>query len=142
MTRLVFILAVLFVLAGCATGSALVTGQVRTAIEDHSTIQILTTMPAGAEEIAIVKASSDAGWNEQASLDYAVEELKKQAAKLGANAVVITGRDTSSEVYSVPVYNSSPIIGSSSVEIVQGVAVWIEPEKTDPYAEETDPYAW
>ena len=141
MTRLAFILAVLFVLAGCATGSALVTGQVRTAIEDHSTIQILTTMPAGAEEIAIVKASPDAGWNEQASLDYAVEELKKQAAKLGANAVVITGRDTSSEVYSVPVYNSSPIIGSSSVEIVQGVAVWIEPEEIDPYSEETDPYA-
>lgn len=28
MTRLAFILAVLFVLAGCATGSALVTGQV------------------------------------------------------------------------------------------------------------------
>ena len=149
MTRLALILAVLFVLAACATGSALVTGQVRTAIEDHSTIQILTTMPAGAEEIAIVKASSDSGWTEQGSLDYAVEELKKQAAKLGANAVVIIGRDTSSEVYSVPVYNSSPIIGSSSVEIVEGVAVWIEPEKTvpyaeetDPYAEETDPYAW
>jgi nucleotide-binding universal stress UspA family protein len=142
MTRLALILAILFVLAGCATGSALVTGQVRTAIEDHSSIQILTTMPADAEEIAIVKASSDSGWTEQGSLDYAVDELRKQAAKLGANAVVITGRDTSSEVYSVPVYNSSPIIGSSSDEIVQGIAVWIEPEKVNPYAEETDPYAW
>ena len=142
MTRLALILAVIFVLAGCATGSALVTGQVRTAIKDHSTIQMLTTMPADAEEIAIVKASSDSGWTEQGRVDYAVEELKKQAAKLGANAAVTTGRDTSSEVYSVPVYNSSPIIGSSSVEIVQGVAVWIEPEKTNPYAEETDPYAW
>ena len=57
MTRLALILAILFVLAGCATGSALVTGQVRTAIEDHSSIQILTTMPADAEEVAIVKAS-------------------------------------------------------------------------------------
>ena len=142
MTRLALILAVIFVLAGGATGSTLVTGQVRTAIKDHSTIKILTTMPADAEEIAIVKASSDAGWTAQGSLDYAVEELQKQAAKLGANALVTTGRDTSSEVDSVPVYNSSPIIGSSSVEIVQGVAVWIEPEKTDPYAEETDPYAW
>ena len=54
--------------------------------------------------------------------------------------MVITGRDTSSEVYSVLSLRSSPIIGLSSVEIVQGVAVWIEPEKTDPYAEETDPY--
>ena len=57
MTRLALILAILFVLAGCATGSALATGQVRTAIEDDSSIQILTTMPADAEEVAIVKAS-------------------------------------------------------------------------------------
>ena len=128
MTRLATILAVTFALFGCATGtgSALVTGPIRPAIEDHTIVQILTTMPAGAEKIAIVKASSDSGWTEQGSLNYAVEELKKQAAKIGANAVVINGRDTSSEVYSVPVYGSSPIIGSSSVEIVQGAAVWID----------------
>ena len=131
MTRLALILAILFVLAGCATGSALVTGQVTTAIKDHSSIQILTSMPAGAEEIAIVKASSDAGLTQQGSLDYAVEELKKQAARVGANGVVITGSDLLREVYSVPVYNSSPIIGSSSVEIVQGVAVWIEQKKKE-----------
>ena len=131
MTRLALILTVIFALVGCATGSALVTGQVRTAIEDHSTIQILTSMPAGAEEIAIVKASSDAGLTQHGGLDYAVEELKKQAARVGANGVVITGSDLLREVYSVPVYNSSPIIGSSSVEIVQGVAVWIEPKKKE-----------
>ena len=50
-------------------------------------------MPAGAEEIAIVKASSDAGLTQHGSLDYAVEELKKQAARVGANGVVITGSD-------------------------------------------------
>jgi uncharacterized protein YbjQ (UPF0145 family) len=125
MTRLLLIFIFVFTLVGCATGSALVTGQARTAIEDHLSVKVLTQMPVGAEEIAIVKASSDAGWTEQGSLDYAVEELKKQAAKLGANAVVITGRDTSSEVYSVPVYNSFPITGSSSTEIVQGVAIWV-----------------
>lgn len=127
MTRLLLIFIFVFTLFGCATGtgSALVTGQTRPAIEDHLSVKVLTQMPVGAEEIALVKASSDAGWTAQGSLDYAVEELKKQAAKLGANAVVITARDTSSEVYSVPVYNSSPIIGSSSAEIVQGVAVWL-----------------
>ena len=129
--RLALILSGILSIAGCATGtgSALITGQFRPAVEDHSTVRILTMMPQGAEEIAIVKASSDSGWTEQGSLNYAVEELKKQAAKLGANAVVITGRDTTSEVYSVPVYDSSPIIGSSSVEIVGGVAVWIEDEQ-------------
>ena len=89
-----------------------------------------------------MKASSDAGLTQHDGLDYAVEELKKQAARVGANGVVITGSDLLREVYSVPVNNSSPIIGSSSVEIVQGVAVWMKTEKVDPYAEETDPYAW
>lgn len=36
MTRLATILAVTFALFGCATGSALVTGQIRPAIEDHT----------------------------------------------------------------------------------------------------------
>lgn len=29
------------------------------------------------------------GWTEQGSMDYAVEELKKQAAAIGANGVLI-----------------------------------------------------
>lgn len=78
---LLFVLA--GALAGCASGSALVTGQARPPIQDHTTVLILTEMPKGAEQIAIVKASSDAGWTQQGSLDYAVEELKEQAAKVG-----------------------------------------------------------
>jgi hypothetical protein len=77
-------------------------------------------MPEGAEEIAIVKASSDSGWTQQDSLDYAVDELKKQAAKVGANAVVLTGRDTSSQTVGVPVYGGGTVVSSSEVEVVQG----------------------
>jgi uncharacterized protein YbjQ (UPF0145 family) len=120
---LFFIVAVL---TGCASGSALVTGQTRPAIEDHTTVRILTVMPEGAEEIAIVKTSSDSGWTQQDSLDYAVDELKKQAAKVGANAVVLTGRGTSSRTVGVPVYGGSTIVSSSEVEIVQGIAVWVD----------------
>jgi hypothetical protein len=83
-------------------------------------------MPNGAEEIAIVKASSDSGLTQQGSLDYAVEELKKQAAKVGANAVVLTGRDTSSKTVGVPVYGGGTAVSSSEVEIVQGIAIWVE----------------
>ena len=75
-----------------------------------------------------MKASFDSGWTEKGSLDYAVDELRKWAANLNANAAETNGRDASSEVYSEPVYNSSPIIGSSSVEIVQAVTVCIQPE--------------
>ncbi len=90
------------------------------------TVRILTEMPDGAEEIAIVKASSDSGWTQQDSLDYAVGELKKQAAMVGANAVVLTGRDTTSQTVGVPVYGGGTIVSSSEVEIVQGIAVWVD----------------
>ena len=114
------------VLLGCASGSALMVGQPRITIEDHTSVQILTEMPDGAEKIAIVKASSDAGWNQQQSLDYAVEELKRLAAKVGANAVVLTDRNTTSQVAGVPVYGGGTVVTSSEVEIVQGMAVWVE----------------
>jgi len=124
--RFVLVAVVSALLAGSASGSALVTGQTRPAIEDHTTVSILTEMPEGAEEIAMVKASSDSGWTQQDSLDYAVDELKKQAAKVGANAVVLTSRDTSSQVVGVPVYGGGTVVGSSEVEIVQGIAVWVD----------------
>lgn len=117
---------VVSILVGCASGSALVTGQTRPAIEDFNTVSILTEMPEGAEQIAIVKASSDAGMTQQGSLNYAVEELKRQAAKVGANSVVLTGRDTSSQVVGVPVYGGGTIVSSSETEIVQGIAVYVK----------------
>lgn len=123
--RLFLSILIFAVLVGCASGSALVTGTTRPAIEDHASIIILTEMPEGAEEIARVKASSDSGWTQQGSLDYAVEELKKQAAKVGANAVVLSNRETSSQIVGVPVYGGGTIIGSSEVEVVEGIAIWV-----------------
>ena len=99
-------------LAGCATGSSIVVGEVRDPI-DPSKVKLYLEAPANYDVIGIVKASSDAGWTEQDSVDYAVEELKNQAAKLGANGVFIetTGETTSTIIggqdtgylYAVPV---------------------------------------
>ena len=83
-------------------------------------------MPEGAEQIAIVKASSASGWNQQEKLDYAVEELKKQAAKVGANAVVLTDRDTATQVIGVPTYGGGTTVSSSETEIVEGIAVYVK----------------
>ena len=113
-------------LAGCASGSALVTGQVRPAIEDFNTVEILTEMPEGAEEIAIVDSISGVGLNRQKRLDYAMEELKKQAAKVGANAVVITKRETKSQLVGIPTHSGGTMIGTDEDEIVEGIAIWIE----------------
>ena len=55
--RTILMTFVAAVLVGCASGSAIVTGQARPAIEDFSVVTILTEMPDGAEQIAIVKGN-------------------------------------------------------------------------------------
>lgn len=80
--------------SACASGTAIVTGAKREPT-NPATIRLVHTMPEGADVIARVEASSDGGFTEQGSLDYAVEELKKQAAKVGANALVITSTGNS-----------------------------------------------
>lgn len=82
------------IVAACASGTALVTGAKREPT-NPATIRLVHTMPDGADVIARVEASSDSGLTDQGSLDYALEELKKQAAKVGANALVITSTGNS-----------------------------------------------
>jgi len=86
-------------LVACASGSTIVTGTTRTPL-DPSQVKLYLELPAKYEIIGIVNASSDAGWTEQGSQDYAVQELKTQAAKLGANGVLLetTGERTSTAV--------------------------------------------
>ena len=99
-------------LTACASGSSIITGTTRDPI-DPSQVNLYLEPPEEYEAIGIVKASSDAGWTEQDSVNYAIEELKNQAAKLGANGVLLsaTGETTSMAVggygtgymYAVPV---------------------------------------
>ena len=58
---------------------------------DPSMVRMFSKPPTEYEVIGVVKASSEMGITEQLSMDYAVEELKKQAAAIGANGLVITG---------------------------------------------------
>jgi len=111
-------------LNACASGSAIVTGVKRPAL-DFNQVRLYLEAPEQYETIGIVKASSDAGITQQASQDYAVEELKKQAAKIGANGVILTtaGERTSSiistnadgSIYTIPV----------SAQTVSGKAVFV-----------------
>jgi len=78
----------------CASGTALVTGAKREPT-NPTTIRLVHSIPEGADVIARVEAISDRGFTDQGSLDYAVEELKKQAAKVGANVLVITSTGNS-----------------------------------------------
>lgn len=79
----------MLVLSACAEGTTVVTGQQRPAV-NPSQVQIYANAPElPYEVIAIVSASSGNGWTDQQSLDYAVDELKNQAAAVGANGVIL-----------------------------------------------------
>nr|MBP3283590.1 hypothetical protein [Treponema sp.] len=85
---LIFALALSFIIVGCASGTVLVTGTQRAAINPE-TVVIYTEAPAKYEVIGIVNASSDATGIAQTDLNYAIAELKKQAAKIGANGIIL-----------------------------------------------------
>ena len=118
------ILVLAAVLAGCASGPPGVTGQVRPAIEDHTTITILTEMPEGAEQIAIVKVKepTKAGFSQQQKIDFVVEELRQQAAKVGANTVVIGSTSTERNMISTSDEKST----FNKAGVVHAVAVWVD----------------
>jgi hypothetical protein len=105
-------------ITACASGSSVVTGATRAPIASEQ-VRLYLEPPADFEVIGLVNASSDAGWNEQGSMDYAIEELKRQAAKLGANGVlIVSSGDTTTAVgrYAIPV----------TAKTVQGRAIFVK----------------
>ena len=113
-------------LGGCATGSAIVVGEARKAIQPDQ-VKLYLDPPETYETIGIVKASSDAGWTEQDSIDYAIEELKNQAAKIGANGVLIqaTGQNSSTVIggYGTGYLYAIPV----TEQTVTGKAIYVAP---------------
>ena len=85
-----------WLLTGCATTSHVITGKVRTPIEP-SQVTIYTTAPPNYQEIAVIDATSrsSGSFGDQKKMDVVVERLKKEAASLGANGVLLqsTGSD-------------------------------------------------
>jgi hypothetical protein len=85
------ILIALFV-NGCATSSHTIVGQVRAPI-DPGDVEIYTSPPRRYEEIALLDASSvgSLGRASEAGTDEAIYRMKEDAAKLGANGILLTG---------------------------------------------------
>lgn len=84
---------VLVIVPGCnvTSGSRIVVGASRPPITPES-VKIYIRPPAQFEEIAIVNASSkNAFASDQSLTDSALLRMKKDAAKLGANGVLLSG---------------------------------------------------
>lgn len=120
----IFFLILTVIFFSCASGTYLVTGVKRPAISADE-VQIYAEEPENYETIGIVNASSDAGLTAQGSLNYAVSELKKQAAKIGANGVLIINTGKSADGY---VYSNGIVFADESYNI-SGKAIYVLPEK-------------
>jgi len=83
-------------LAGCATTSHVITGKPRAPI-DPLQVTLYSVAPPKYEEIAVIEASSRSSFavGDQHKMDAVIERLKKEAASLGANGVLLqrTGSD-------------------------------------------------
>jgi hypothetical protein len=89
MKRLSLLVCILAI-GGCAyvDGSTLVTGTTRTAL-DPAEVKLYLDAPTDYEIVGVVSATGN-GWTEQESQDLAIEELKKRAANVGANGILLT----------------------------------------------------
>ncbi len=124
---------VLLVAAGCASTSRVMLGQARAPI-DPAMVQIYSTPPAGSVEIAQLESSSAVGFGTQGQTDAAVARLKREAAALGANGVLLMGVGSSGSPVGMSVgagSYGSHVGGGLGVGIpttqrrAAGVAIWV-----------------
>jgi uncharacterized protein YbjQ (UPF0145 family) len=113
-------------LAGCATDAIVLTGTARPPISPAE-VKIYSQPPAVFEEIAILNASKSSAFTTggQKTVDKVIAGLKEQAAKLGANGIVLEGfsdRQTGSVGSGV---GSSSVSSNSAVGVGVGGSLGI-----------------
>jgi len=91
--RTLLLLALIAALFGCARGSHIITGQARPPIPVTS-VKIYTTLPAQYETIGIVNSHSPGEL--QGAMDDCVANLKKHAAEIGANGIILSATQQTS----------------------------------------------
>ena len=92
LTRLFLLAGLAAALAACATDSVVVVGSQRAAILPAE-VKIYSRPPPQFEEIAVLNASSSSMFTTggQKTVDKVIAGLKDQAAKLGANGIILEG---------------------------------------------------
>ena len=127
-------------LAGCASTSKVMLAPARTPI-DPARVQVYSVPPPGSQDIAQLEASSAVGFGTQGQTDAAVARLKREAAALGANGIVLMGVGSSGSPVGMSVGAGSYGRhggGGLSVGIpttqkkAAGMAIWVPPGATVP----------
>lgn len=132
--KLVFMLAISVVIfsliSGCATGSTLITGKSYPPTKPEN-IEIIRKEPSKPfVEIGIVSADSSESWSwsGQGRVNDTLQDLKVAAAKVGANAVIITTANrqagNSGGFFSAGAAgNNYGGFATDSTDVLQGIAI-------------------
>ena len=122
--KTILIFLVIATLVGCASGSIIISGKTRTAI-DPSEVKIYLEPPNQYETIGIVEASSDVELSRQAAQDRVINKLKSKSAKVGANGLLLVA--TGSQLSGTVGYYSNGIFfgGTSDKITTQGKAIYV-----------------
>ncbi len=124
-------LIVVLLLVGCTTGSSLVTGNKRAPIDSTHVVIYRTAPEVNFEYIGIVKSEAVEVLLQQEALDRAVEELKNQAAKIGANGIILGHMGEKQEGYSgytPSATGGSFYSGTDEYQTLRGDAIYVEKE--------------
>ncbi len=129
-TTLPILVFALALLTGCATATMLVTGEKRISVPfDH--VKLYQTPPNGKHDvIGIVNGAS--GGHDQGSLDRAIHAMKRKAASVGANGIIIQGGPGQSGGGAVAGYGGGGFFAGgflSERTQVSGQAIFVHPEK-------------
>jgi hypothetical protein len=127
--------------AGCATSSHVMIGSARPPISPES-VRVYYTPPPKYEEIATINASSQGSLalTSQQNMDKAMQRMKAEAAKVGANGILLQGvRDTQGG--SIGLGGGSTSYGPGSAvgvgaggsfaltnKAAQGIAIYVPPQ--------------
>jgi hypothetical protein len=132
-------------LSGCSTSSHVLIGTPRPPISPDS-VRVYLQPPPKYEQIATLNASSQGSLalTSQQNMDKAMERMKNEAAKLGANGVLLQGvQDQQSGSIGTGVGNTS-YSGNSSVGVGVGGSFGLYNKATQGlaiYVPETEPAA-
>jgi uncharacterized protein YbjQ (UPF0145 family) len=114
-------------LAGCTImdGNSIVTGKVRGPVSAEE-VKIYRTAPDTFEEIAMVSASAGHDFKKSSELlNSAMQRLKEEAAKLGANGVLLTKIDERDAPSVTTSYGTSIATGGGTSAYATGSTVGV-----------------
>lgn len=121
-TFFVFIALVFIFSSGCTIidGNAIVTGDTKAAISSEQ-VRLYRSAPESYKEIAFVSASAGHDFKKGSSLlKSAIERLKQEAAKIGANGVIVTEINERDEPNVTTSYGSAIAMSNSGSAYANG----------------------